>query len=74
MLEITRCPTCGSDKIGKVTRDLHRTVKGEAYTVPAVEFYECPDCAECIFDVDAMRKIESYSPAFAKPRRKKKAA
>jgi hypothetical protein len=29
---------------------------------------ECPDCGERLFDHDAMRKIETYSPAYTKQR------
>lgn len=73
-LEITTCPTCGSDRIKHVKRDLKRTFKGMDYTVPALEFYECPNCGEKLFDREAMRKIEAYSPAYKKTARKKKAA
>lgn len=74
MLKITHCPTCGSDKLKAVKRDLERTIKGVAYTVPALEFEECPVCGEKVFDPEAMRKIEAYSPSFAKSKRKKRAA
>ena len=72
MLKITICPTCGSGNLKKVCRDWTSTVKGKTYTVPALEFYECPDCGEKIFDGEAMRKIEAYSPSYA--RKLKKAA
>ncbi len=65
-LQLKTCPTCGSDKIKRVTRDLTRTYKGRKYTVPMVEFYECPNCGEKVFDHEAMRKIESHSPAYRK--------
>jgi predicted RNA-binding Zn-ribbon protein involved in translation (DUF1610 family) len=42
--------------------------------VPNLEFYECPDCGERIYDRDAMRKIEAHSPAYAKLRAQKKSA
>lgn len=74
MLKITTCPTCGSNKIKKVKRDWTDDFQGESYTVPALEFHECPDCGERLYDRDAMRKIESYSPAYAKARKRKKAA
>lgn len=74
MLKITVCPTCGSEKIKHVCRDLARTVKGQDYVVPLLEFDECPDWREMVFDAAAMRKIQEHSPAFAKPRQKKKAA
>jgi YgiT-type zinc finger domain-containing protein len=74
MQKLTYCPTCGSAEIRVVKRDLERTVKGITYTVPALEFEECPVCGEKVFDPAAMRKIEAYSPSFAKPQRKKRAA
>ena len=64
MKNLTICPTCGSDKIKKVRRNLQRSVKGIDYTVPLLEFHECPNCDEKVFDSIAMRKIESYSPSF----------
>jgi len=66
MLQITACPSCGSTKIKKVRRDWSGEFHGQSYTVPALEFYECPDCGEKVYDRDAMRKIEEHSPAFAK--------
>ena len=65
-LQIKICPTCGSDKIKRVKRDLARKYKGQAYTVPKVEFYECPNCGEKVYDHEAMLKIESHSPAYRK--------
>jgi YgiT-type zinc finger domain-containing protein len=64
----------GSRKIKKVRRNLTETVRGQTYTVPGLEFHECPDCGEKIFDREAMRKIEACSPAFAKSGRRKKIA
>jgi YgiT-type zinc finger domain-containing protein len=72
MLEITICPTCGSDKIKKVKRDHVGSFRGQEYVVPDLEFYECPNCGEKVYDAQAMRKIEAYSPAFAKKRAKRK--
>lgn len=74
ILKITICPTCGSDKIAAVRRDLTKTVHGQNYTVPDLEFHECPDCGEKIYDRDAMRKIEAYSPSYANKKVMKKAA
>jgi YgiT-type zinc finger domain-containing protein len=67
-LQIKRCPTCGSKRIKQVVRDLTRKYKGQTYTVPSVEFYDCPNCGEKVFDHDAMLKIEAYSPAYRKAR------
>jgi len=67
-LNITTCPNCGSKRIQHVCRDLHGEFKGEAYVVPNLEFHECPDCGERVFDRDAMRRIEAVSPAYRKRR------
>ena len=64
-IKITRCPTCGNDKIGKVCRDWTGEFQGQSYIVPSLEFYECSTCGEKIYDPKAMQKIESYSPAYA---------
>jgi YgiT-type zinc finger domain-containing protein len=74
MLKLSYCPTCGSDKIKVVKRDLERRVHGIAYTIPALEFEECPVCGEKVFAPEAVCKIEAHSPSFAKQGRKKKAA
>jgi YgiT-type zinc finger domain-containing protein len=74
MSKLTSCPTCGSKKIKQVRRNLVRNFRGQAYTVPDLEFHECPDCGERVYDAQAMRKIEAHSPAYAKTRARKKAA
>ncbi len=66
MRKITKCPTCGSDKLKAVRRNFTREFEGQRYMVPNLEFHECPDCGERLFDRDAMRKIEAHSPAYAK--------
>lgn len=71
MLKITICPTCGSSNIKKVKRDRIGNFKGQQYIVPSLEFYECPDCGEKVYDREAMRKIEAFSPAFSKKRKRK---
>ncbi len=65
-LQITICPTCGSDKIRRVVRDITRSYKGQTYIVPKVEFYDCPNCGEKVYDREAMLKIEANSPAYHK--------
>jgi YgiT-type zinc finger domain-containing protein len=74
MVEIRRCPTCGSNNIKNVRRDWNGQFKGKNYTVRDVEFYECPTCNEKLFDREAMQRIEAVSPAFAKSRRMKRSA
>ena len=71
MLKITFCPTCESNNIKKVRRNWTGQVKGRTYMVPNLEYYECPDCGEKVYDREAMRKIEERSPAFSsKPMKK----
>lgn len=74
MQQITVCPTCGSNKICLVRKDQVREFNGEQYTVPDLEYQECPVCGEEIYDSEAVQKIEAYSPAYAKPAQQKKAA
>lgn len=66
MIRITVCPTCGSDKIKKVRRNWTSKIRSKTYTVPNLEYYECPDCNEKVYDREAMQKIKVYSPVFAK--------
>jgi len=63
MLEITECPTCGSDKIRKVRKSLRREWKGTPYVVPKVSLWECPECGERLFDHEAMQTIDAHRPA-----------
>ena len=72
MIQITICPSCGTDKIKRVQRDWTSEFQGQTYTVPNLEFYECTYCGEEVYDPQAMRKIEAHSPAFAKGRMGKK--
>jgi len=68
MLSITKCPTCGSEKIKKVRRKWTGNFHGQRYSVTRLEFHECPACGEKVYDRDAMRKIEAHSPTLAKAR------
>ncbi|MGQ0763779.1 MAG: YgiT-type zinc finger protein [Acidobacteriota bacterium] len=73
MLKLKTCPTCGSNKIKKIRKDLTERHNGVAYVVPDIEYYECPSCGERVYDRNAMRKIEFHSPAFQRtqPRKRK---
>ncbi len=73
-LNITHCPTCGSDQIKPVCRDWTGVAKGQTYVLPALMFYECPVCGERIFEREALIRIQTASPAFVqKPRQAPKA-
>jgi YgiT-type zinc finger domain-containing protein len=65
-MNITNCPSCGSAKIKKVRRKWSGDYQGQRYVVEHLEFYECPDCDERVYDPEAMRAIEAKSPAFAR--------
>jgi YgiT-type zinc finger domain-containing protein len=74
MLRIQACPSCGSGRIRPVRRNWSGEFRGRRYTVPQLRFFECPACGEKVFEPEAMRRIESKSPAFAGARRVKKLA
>jgi YgiT-type zinc finger domain-containing protein len=71
-IRITHCPTCGSDRIRRVTRDVPGVYKSRAYTAKNVHFEECPVCGERLFDREAMKKLDLARGAAtkAKPPRK----
>lgn len=73
-LQITVCPSCGSGRIERAVRDVVRRHEGQEYVVPAVTFYECPDCGEKVYDREAMLKIEACSPAYKKEKEKAKSS
>jgi len=64
--KLITCPSCSSGKIKKVKKNWKGAFQGQKYTVPGLEYHECPNCGEKVYDREAMRKIESHSPAFAK--------
>jgi YgiT-type zinc finger domain-containing protein len=66
--DLAECPTCGGSHLKKVRRNWKDTFQGQTYVVPNLEYWECPDCGEQLYDRDAMRKIEAHSPAYAKRR------
>jgi len=67
-LQITECPSCQSPRIKRVKKNQRRTFKGEAYVVPNLEYWECPECGEHVYDHAAMGQIEAHSPAYTKRR------
>jgi YgiT-type zinc finger domain-containing protein len=71
MRNIKICPTCGHRHVHPVKRDVECNFRGVVYTARAIEFHECPDCGEKLYDREAMRKMESSRP---KMRRKTRVA
>ncbi len=65
-MTITKCPTCGSKTIRQVRRNVVRESQGHSYTIPNLEFNECPKCGEKVYDRETMRRIEAHNPALAK--------
>jgi YgiT-type zinc finger domain-containing protein len=72
ILNITICPSCGSKKIKMVRRNWTGSFKGKEYTVPNLEYYECPACGEKVYTREAMRQIEDHSLAFKRSASKRK--
>lgn len=71
---MTRCPSCRSRKIQHVTRDWQGNWKGQSYTVPALEYWDCPACGEKVFSPEAIRRIQSVSAAYRQKRARRRAA
>ncbi len=66
MVPITKCPTCGSEKIERIRRDWTATVGDRVLIVPDLEFYECPSCGERVYEPEAMQQIDASVPPVAK--------
>ena len=66
------CPNCYGKNLKKVRKTVTGTREGKRYSIPAVEFYECPDCGEKVYDPAAMRQIEQRSHAHVKTRSAKR--
>jgi YgiT-type zinc finger domain-containing protein len=62
-LKLSVCPTCGKKNLKQVRKTVSGMRDGKQYSVPAVEFYECADCGERVYDPMAMRQIEQRSHA-----------
>ena len=63
MLDVSHCPSCGSNRIREVQRDVTREFEGRTYTVPQLTFHECPGCGETVYDPEAVRRLQAHSPA-----------
>ena len=73
-IKLTVCPNCYSKNLKKVRRTVSGTRQEKRYSVPGVEFYECSDCGERIYDPTAMRQIEQGSHAGGRNRSVKRIA
>ncbi len=72
--KLAACPSCGNRNIKKVRRNWTGSFKGKRYMVPNLQYYECPDCGEKVYDRDGMREIEAHSPAFERMHPKRRSA
>jgi YgiT-type zinc finger domain-containing protein len=72
-LNITECPTCGSNKIKKVKENWSSESEGKKYSIPLLEYYKCPNCGEKVYGKEAMRRIQENSPGIKNKMRKKAA-
>ncbi|MGO4884229.1 MAG: YgiT-type zinc finger protein [Bryobacteraceae bacterium] len=67
MQDITYCPTCGSDEIKRVRRNWTSEFQGKTYTIPDLEFHQCPACWERVLDREALQRIKASLPPVAEP-------
>ena len=68
----TKCPTCGSRRIRHVREDVTIHAGGISFVTPDVEFEDCPNCGEQIFDLAAMEKINAHKPSIARVKARKR--
>jgi YgiT-type zinc finger domain-containing protein len=73
-LSISTCPSCGSSKIRSIKGKWNGTFRGKKFTVPALEYFACPNCHEKVYPPQAMRRIQENSPAYAKSRAVRRAS
>ena len=73
-LKLNVCPNCGNKNLKNVRQTVTGTRQGKRYSAPSVEFYECPDCGERIYDPVAVQQIEQHSHVAVKRRPARKIA
>ena len=54
-----RCPTCGSERVIRVTEDVEFKLRGRAHRFKAVEHERCEECGERIFGIEASRRFDA---------------
>ncbi|MBI5091769.1 MAG: YgiT-type zinc finger protein [Candidatus Hydrogenedentes bacterium] len=65
-MNISHCPSCGSEKIKKLRGPVSHEFEGKVYTARGITYHQCPDCGERVYDGEAVEKMQSASPAFHK--------
>jgi len=58
--KITRCISCGSDKIRKKRGLFPVNVRGETERIPDIDCNICSRCGETFLDLDNETKIDLY--------------
>ena len=61
-----RCPSCGSAKLVRDTRDMPYTYKGETTVIPAVTGDYCPACDEAVLELAESVRTSAVMLAFNK--------
>jgi len=56
----------------RIRDDVSIDVDSICFVVPDIEFDDCPDCGEQIFDLAAMEKINAHRPSIARIRPRKR--
>ncbi len=61
-----KCPSCGSAKLVRDTRDMPYTYKGETTVIPAVTGDYCPACDEAVLELAESVRTSAVMLAFNK--------
>lgn len=54
------CPMCYSEKISRVIKDIECIFKDKKIIVPNIEFDECVNCKERLYDANAMKLMDEF--------------
>lgn len=61
-----KCPSCGTAKLVRDTREIPYTYKGESTTIPAVSGDFCPACGETVLKADESSRVSAAMLEFNK--------
>ena len=61
-----KCPVCGAAELGRDTRDMPYTYKGESTVIPALTGDYCPACAEVVLDMEEAERFGQQIREFNK--------
>lgn len=57
---ITRCISCGGDKLTKKRGPFPAVVHSKTVKIPGIEYYVCSRCGETFLDLNNEAKIDLY--------------